>query len=86
MNSDSWKDSNYILCPRNGAFLQNMGEKIYMNNIPTDYAGCNTRVTNRQENYRLTKGDRIFALFSALSLFFIGLFILFSWMLDVASR
>jgi len=57
-----------------------------MNNIPTDYVGRNTRVTNRRENYRLTKGDRFYALFSALSLFFIGLFILFSWMLDVASR
>ncbi|WP_172398241.1 hypothetical protein [Gilliamella apicola] len=54
--------------------------------LPTDHVGCNTRVTNRHENYRLTKGDRIFAFFSALSLFFIGLFILFSWMLDVASR
>ena len=55
-----------------------------MKTLPTDYAGCNTRVTNRHE--KLTKGDKMYAFFSALSLFFIGLFILFSWMLDVASR
>ena len=54
-----------------------------MKTLPTDYVGC-TNVTNRQE--KLTKGDRVYAFFSALSLFFIGLFILFSWMLDVASR
>lgn len=55
-----------------------------MNNIPTDYVGCNTHVTNRRE--KLTKGDRLYALFSALILLFGSLFILFSWMLDVASR
>lgn len=57
-----------------------------MNNIPTDYVGCNTHVTNRHENYRLTKGDKMYAFFSALILLFGSLFILFSWMLDVASR
>ncbi|QHJ83024.1 MAG: hypothetical protein [Caudoviricetes sp.] len=57
-----------------------------MDNLPTDYVGCNTHVTNRRGNYRLTKGDRIFALFSALSLFFIGLFILFSWMIEIATN
>ena len=54
--------------------------------LPTDYVGCNTRVTNRRENYRLTKGDRVYAFFSALILLFGSLFILFSWMLDIASR
>ena len=55
-----------------------------MKTLPTDYVGCNTRVTNRHE--KLTKGDRFYALFSALILLFGSLFILFSWMLDVASR
>ena len=55
-----------------------------MKTLPTDYVGCNTRVTNRQE--KLTRGDRFYALFSALILLFGSLFILFSWMLDIASR
>ena len=54
-----------------------------MKTLPTDYVGCNTRVTNRHE--KLTKGDRVYAFFSALILLFGSLFILFSWMLDVAT-
>ena len=54
-----------------------------MKTLPTDYVGC-TNVTNRHK--KLTKGVQNVRLFSALSLFFIGLFILFSWMLDVVSR
>ena len=55
-----------------------------MNNIPTDYVGCNTRVTNRHE--KLTKGDKMYAFFSALILLFGSLFILFSWMIEVATN
>ena len=53
-----------------------------MKTLPTDYVGC-TNVTNRHK--KLTKGDKMYAFFSALILLFGSLFILFSWMLDVAS-
>lgn len=58
-----------------------------MNSIPIDYVGCNVRQTDRMAiNYELTGGEQIYALFCVLLTTFGSLFMLFSWMLDVASR
>ena len=58
-----------------------------MNSIPIDHVGCNVRQTDRMAiNYELTTGEQIYALFCVLLTTFGSLFMLFSWMLDVASR
>lgn len=58
-----------------------------MNSIPIDHVGCNVRQTDRMAiNYELTTGEKIFALFCVLLTTFGSLFMLFSWMLDVATN
>lgn len=58
-----------------------------MNNIPTDHVGCNVHDTDRFNiNYRMTKGEQIYALFCVLLTTFGGLFMLFQWMIREALR
>lgn len=58
-----------------------------MNSIPTDHVGCNVRQTDRMAiNYELTKGEHVYALFCVLLTTFGGLFMLFQWMIEVATN
>ncbi|NUE95422.1 hypothetical protein GYW75_03345 [Gilliamella sp. ESL0232] len=58
-----------------------------MNTIPIDYVGCNVHDTDRFNiNYKLNKGEQLYALFCVLIVTFGGLFMWFSWMLEVATE
>jgi hypothetical protein len=58
-----------------------------MNTIPIDYVGCNVHNTDRFNiNYKLNKGEKIYALFCVLIVTFGGLFMLIRWMLEVATE
>ena len=58
-----------------------------MNSIPIDHVGYNVYQTDRFNiNYRMTKGEKIFAFFCVLLTTFAGLFMLFQWMLEVATE
>ncbi|WP_179854680.1 hypothetical protein [Gilliamella sp. Nev5-1] len=58
-----------------------------MNKIPIDRVGCNVHETDRFNiNYTLNKGEKIYAFFCALILSFGGLFMLFRWMLHIATE
>jgi hypothetical protein len=58
-----------------------------MNKIPIDRVGCNVHETDRFNiNYRMTKGEQIYALFCAYILTLGGLFMLFRWMLQIATE
>ena len=58
-----------------------------MNTIPIDHVGCNVRQTDRMAiNYELTGGEQIYALFCVLLTTFGGLFMLFQWMIEVATN
>ena len=57
-----------------------------MNTIPIDHVGCNVHDTDRfRLNYKMTKGEQIYALFCVLIVTFGGLFMLIRWMLEVAT-
>jgi hypothetical protein len=57
-----------------------------MSIIPIDYVGCNVHETDRFNiNYKLNKGEKIYALFCAYILTLGGLFMLFRWMLQIAT-
>lgn len=58
-----------------------------MNTIPIDYVGCNVHDTDRFTlNYKMTKGEQMYALFCTYALTLGGLFMWFSWMLEVATN
>ena len=58
-----------------------------METIPTDHVGYNVHVTDRfHPDYKLTKGERIYAFFCVLIVTFSGLFGLIRWMLEVATE
>lgn len=58
-----------------------------MGNVPIKHIGCNTRITDRfHKDYKLKKGEKILALFCVLLTTFGSLFMLFSWMLEVATN
>ncbi|WP_176701907.1 hypothetical protein [Gilliamella sp. GillExp13] len=58
-----------------------------MNTIPIDYVGCNVHETDRFNiNYKMTKGEQIYALFCTYVLTLGGLFGLIRWMLEVATN
>ena len=58
-----------------------------MNSIPIDHVGCNVHDTDRFNiNYRMTKGEQIYALFCTYFLTLGGLFGLIRWMLEVATN
>ena len=58
-----------------------------MNTIPIDHVGCNVHDTDRFNiNYKLNKGEQIYALFCTYVLTLGGLFMLIRWMLEVATN
>jgi hypothetical protein len=58
-----------------------------MNTIPIDHVGCNVYQTDRFNiNYRMTKGEQLYALFCTCVLTLGGLFGLIRWMLEVATN
>ena len=58
-----------------------------MNTIPIDHVGCNVHDTDRfRLNYKMTKGEHDYALFCVLLTTFGGLFMLFQWMIEVATN
>ncbi|WP_294833296.1 hypothetical protein [uncultured Gilliamella sp.] len=58
-----------------------------METIPTDHVGYNVHVTDRfHPDYRLTKGERIYAFFCILVLSFGGLFMMMHSMLQLATN
>lgn len=49
-----------------------------------EHIGCNTRITDRfHKDYKLKKGEKIFALFCVLLTTFAGLFMLFQWLIEL---
>lgn len=58
-----------------------------MNTIPIDHVGCNVHETDRFKNdYRLNKGEQMYALFCTCVLTIGMLFMLFQSMLQVATN
>lgn len=58
-----------------------------MESIPIDHVGCNVDETDRFNiDYELTKAEKIFSFFCVLILAFGGLFMMFHWMLHIATR
>ena len=58
-----------------------------MESIPIDHVGCNVYEADRFNiDYKLTEGEKNFALFCTLILAFGGLFMIFHWMLHIATR
>ena len=58
-----------------------------MNSIPTDHVGCNVHDADRfRLNYKMTKGEQMYALFCVLLTTFGGLFMLFQWMIELATN
>ena len=57
-----------------------------MKTIPIDHVGCNVYETDRFKlSYKLTKGERKFAIICTYVLTIGMLFMLINWMLQVAS-
>ena len=57
-----------------------------MNTIPTDYVGCNVYQTDRFRNdYKLNKGEQMYALFCTCVLTIGMLFMLIHWMFQIAT-
>ena len=58
-----------------------------MNTIPIDHVGCNVHETDRFNiDYKLTEAEKKFSFFCILILAFGGLFMMFHWMFDIATR
>ncbi|MBC9130690.1 hypothetical protein FcAc13_05130 [Frischella sp. Ac13] len=58
-----------------------------MKTIPIDHVGCNVYETDRFKlNYRMTKGEQMYALFCTYFLTMGGLLMLIRWMLEMATE